>query len=270
MALADKLQRIEFLNKEWQSLQPLKKEDEDRLWRKFRLEWNYNSNHIEGNTLTYGETMLLIINGKTTGDHEFREYEEMTAHDAAISLITEWANDSTRILTETDIRNLNKIILVKPFYKEAITYDGQPTRRLIKIGDYKDHPNSVRLQNGEIHHYTSPQETEQKMREMMEWFIENMSSMPPIIIAAELHYRFVSIHPFDDGNGRIARLLVNYVLMQNDLPPLIIKSADKKNYLTALEKADAGIREAFHEYISDQLIWSLEIAIKAGKSENID
>lgn len=263
------IHRIESLKQELAALQPMTKEAEDALWKKLRLEWNYNSNHIEGNTLTYGETKLLLMFDKTTGDHSKREYDEMEAHDAAVLMVQDWAQDRSRSLTETDIRELNKMILVKPFWKEAITPDGQSTRRKIKIGDYKEHPNSVRLPNGEMFHYTKPENVAIEMRELMDWY-RSSSDLDPVILAAELHYRFIRIHPFDDGNGRVARILVNYVLMLNDLPPVVIKSAEKEKYLTALQKADVGDRDAFHSYMAEQLIWSLELSIKAAKGEDLE
>lgn len=269
MAVSTKLVQINKLREELKASMPFTREQEEKLWKKFRLEWNYNSNHIEGNTLTYGETQLLLINGKTTGDHEVREFEEMKAHDVAIHMIKDWAADKDRELTEADIRNLNKIILVQPYWKEAITPDGQPTRRQIKVGEYKEFPNSVRLKTGELFHYAPPQETPGLMKELMDWF-RNNDIKHPAVLAAELHYRFIRIHPFDDGNGRIARLLVNYVLMQSNYPPIIIKSADKENYLTALQKADAGDINAFYSYIADQLTWSLEISLKAANNEPIE
>lgn len=261
--------QIDALHKELQSL-PMKAEDRQRLDKKFRLEFNYNSNHLEGNTLTYGETELLLIFGDTNGNHTMREYEEMKAHDAAYHLVEEWAKDAEHPLTEQRIKKLNEIILVEPFWKDAITPDGQATQRKIKIGEYKEHPNSVRLQNGEIFHYTSPVDTPIQMGELIDWYRREDGKLHPLELAALLHYRFVCIHPFDDGNGRVSRLLMNFVLLQNNFPPLVIKSNDKSEYLRALHQADAGDLGAFVAYIGKQLLWSLDISIKAAKGESID
>lgn len=272
MALPNLINNIESLQKELIALQPLPVEQQQKLDKKFRLEFNYNSNHIEGNTLTYNETELYLVFDKTTGDHEGREYEEMKASDVALKLVQELATDTERPLTEAFIKNLNQVILVRPYWADAITQDGQPTRRQIVPGDYKKFPNSVKLQNGEMFHYASPQETPALMADLVQWYREELEKkeLHPVSLAALLHYRFVRIHPFDDGNGRISRLLMNYVLYYHNLPPIIVKSSDKKNYLTALNKADSGDLNAFVEYIAGQITWSLELSIKAAKGEEIE
>jgi Fic family protein len=268
----DLLEHIDKLKKQLAQLQPLSAENQQWLDKKFRMEWNFNSNHIEGNTLTYSETELLLIFDQTKGNHELREYEEMKGHDVALKLIYDLATDTERSLSEKFIREINEILLVRPFYKEAITPDGQKTRREIKIGEYKSFPNSVLLQNGEIFHYPSPAETPALMTDLMSWYNETSQNknVPTVEVAAELHYKFVCIHPFDDGNGRIARLLMNYHLLKNNYPPVIIKTADKKNYLFALREADTGNIEAFKNHIAEQLVWSYEVSIKAGKGESIN
>ncbi len=264
--------KIDDLNAALKKLLPIKVEFDAKLNKKFRLEINYNSNHIEGNTLTYAETELFLIFDNTTGNHALREYEEMKAHDLAMVLVKEWAADYERPLTETQIKNLNEIILVKPFWKQAVTYDGQITRRQITIGNYKQYSNSVLLKNGEIFEYASVTDTPILMGELLEWYgsEEQKKELHPVILAAILHYKFVCIHPFDDGNGRISRLLTNYVLLKNNLPQIVIKSADKQNYLFALNQADTGDITAFINYVAKQLVWSLELSIKAAKGENID
>lgn len=268
----DYIERIERLSRDLERLKPISLKDEDRLWKKFRLEWDYNSNHIEGNTLTYKQTELLLMFDHIAGPISVREVEEMRAHDVAIRMVQELALDPERDLTETFIRDLNKAILVESYEKEAVTPSGEPTTKLIEPGNYKKTPNSVRLPSGELFNYVSPEETPIKMGELLEYYREHSAqkSEHPVVLAAMLHYDFVRIHPFDDGNGRVARLIMNFVLLKNSLPPVIIKSADKRAYLNVLRQADAELLNPFVNYIAEQLTWSLELSIRAAKGESIE
>ncbi len=269
MENAEILQKINQLLAELKALQPLAIKHEQRLWKKLRLEWNYNSNHIEGNTLTYGETELLIYKGDTLGQHSIREYDEMKGHDLALHMVVNLAKETERDLNEQFIRELNETLLKEPYWKPAITETGQATQKQVIPGKYKSSPNSVRTSTGELFHYASPEETPAKMNDLLDWYKTNIN-VSAIELAADLHYRFVRIHPFDDGNGRVARLLMNYVLLKHGYPPAVIKSADKANYLRALNRADIGDIAAFRDYIAAQVVWSLELSIKAAKGANIE
>lgn len=268
--LGSLLQHIAQQNQQLQKLLPLSAEQQRAVDKKFRLEFNYNSNHLEGNTLTYGETELLLLFDQTTGDHEMREYEEMKAHDVALKMVQEEALDTERPLTEQFIRSLNKHLLVRDFWKDAQTLDGQSTRKKITPGDYKKTPNSVILPNGEMFHYTEPGKVAAEMAELIQWTNEHMDKEDPVILSSILHYRFVRIHPFDDGNGRVARLLMNYILLRKGYPVVVIKSSEKKQYLAALHKADAGDLPAFSEHIAEQVVWSFNIWLKAAKGESLE
>ncbi len=269
MRYADELKKLDSIKQKIDQLLPLSEEANEKLWKKLRLEWNFNSNHIEGNTLTYFETQLLLLLGNTSGDHKVREYEEMKAHDVAVEVVKNWAGDKDRRITEKEIRELNKIILVSPFWKDAQTPDGSFTKREITPGEYKKYPNHVRLESGEIFKYAEPDEVRPQMKELMDWY-HNTNELHPVEKAGLFHYKFIRIHPFDDGNGRIARLLMNYHLMKVGFAPVIIKSNDKKNYIFALNKADAGDVDSFVEYISNQSLWSMNVYLKAAKNENIE
>ena len=135
--------RIEELFNEWKALQPLNVKDRKRFDKKVQLEWNYHSNHIEGNTLTYNETEVLLIEDREEGIHPPRDYKEMKAHDLAINKVKEFAKDKKRKLKEETIRDLNKIILKEPFWKEAETSSGQKTQKKIIPGQYKKEPDPV-------------------------------------------------------------------------------------------------------------------------------
>ena len=271
MSLEEINGRIQDLYQEWSSLSPLSQENEDRLWKKIRLEWNYNSNRIEGNTLTYSETELLFLYGHTEGSHPFRDYVEMEAHNVGIEKVREFAEDKERCLTEADIRGLNLIILKEPFRKKAKTPGGQLTWKEVVPGRYKTQPNHVETPTGEIFKFALPEEVPAKMEELIKWFNGKIESPPTSIASflAELHYRFIFIHPFDDGNGRIVRLWINYALIRFGYPPLVIKSEDKEGYIAALQKADIGDIEALAIYLGKSLISWLEIGIKAGRGEDI-
>lgn len=108
------------------------------------------------------------------------------------------------------------------------------------------------------------------MKDLLDWYTNNNSIIHPLELASEFHHEFVLIHPFDDGNGRISRLLMNYIFIRNGFPPVVIKSLDKQKYLNALRLADIGKMDAFVDFIADQLIWSLEISLMAAKGESID
>ncbi len=269
--MSEPFEKLDKLKALWEATQPLKPEDHDRLWKKLRLEWNYNSNHIEGNTLTYGETELLLIQGQTVGNHDIREYEEMKAHNVGVEYIRTLAKED-RLISETDIRDLNKIILKEPFWKEALTSDGQQTRVHVIPGEYKKFPNNVRTSTGEIFTFSAPAVTPNEMQSFATWLSIALQSktLHPVELAAQLHHKFILIHPFDDGNGRVARLLVNYVLMRAGFLPLIVKAADKSNYISALRQADVGQIDALTSYLAEQLKWVMELGLKAANGEGVE
>ncbi|MDQ3751039.1 MAG: Fic family protein, partial [Acidobacteriota bacterium] len=242
-----------------------------RIMQKFRLDWNYHSNNLEGNSLTYGETKALILFGITAQGKPLKDHFEITGHNEAINWILEIVKDETP-LTEKFIRELHSLLLKESSYKEAQTPNRKPTRRKIEVGKYKTQPNHVVTITGETFYFATPEETPAKMQELIEWFRKEKEKpdVNPIILAALFHYRFISIHPFDDGNGRVARILMNFILMQFGYPPVIIKTEDKENYLAVLRLADADQFEPFIEYIAQNLINSLEIMIRGAKGESVE
>ena len=269
--LFERLVDLEAAIAEWhERREGMKSADDERLWRKLRLEWNYNSNHIEGNTLTYHETELLLIYGRTAGGHPMRDYEEMKAHDVAIDYTRSLAGEE-QVIGESDIRQLNKIILKEPFLKYAETPDGQPTQKRIVPGQYKTQPNHVRTATGELHRFAEPEETPPLMGEWTRDFRRDLerSAYPLPLFLAESHWNFIHIHPFDDGNGRTARLLANYALLRNNLPPIVIKSEDRDRYISGLQNADVGRILPLAEFMLENVQWSLQLGIRAAKGESI-
>lgn len=276
------MDRTAKLFQEWKSLQPLKPEDQKRLDDKLNLEFNYNSNHIEGNTLTYGQTELLLMFGDISGDAKMRDLEEMKAHNVGLQWVKSLAKEQDYVFTERDIKYLNQIILAEDYYK---INSKTGTQYKIHVGQYKTRPNSVITATGERFDYANPEETSAMMYDLVSWFNREVESgeLNPIELAALFHYRYIRIHPFEDGNGRIARLLVNYILLRFGYPMIIIKSDKKEEYLQVLHKCDVAVGltpsdgatailediQPFVEYLNKEVAWSLELAIKAAQGKSI-
>lgn len=231
--------RIEDVYSKWQQLLPLNPQDQKRLNRKFELDFNYNSNHIEGNTLTYGQTEVLLMLGEVVGSAKMKDLEDMKAHALCLQLMKqEAATDNP--LTETFIRQLHHTMLREDYTVYKQLPGGDTTSYVVHAGTYKTRPNSVITRTGERFEYASPQETPGLMYDLVSWYNEEAEKkeLTPIQLAALFHYRYIRIHPFEDGNGRIARLMVNFILYRNKLPMLVVLSKKKNAYLTALGKVD--------------------------------
>ena len=237
------MNKIETLYKEWLSIQPAKEEMQQRLDRKFMLEFNYNSNHIEGNTLTYGQTELLLLFGRVVGEAKMKDLEEMKAHNVCLRMTIAEAGEKARPLTESFIRILHQTMLREDYTVYRQLPGGVNTSYVVHAGCYKTRPNSVITPTGERFEYASPEETPALMTDLIQWYnqAEADGKLTPVELAAMFHYRYIRIHPFEDGNGRIARLLMNYILLRHGYPMIVIRSKNKKAYLEALGKADKNI-----------------------------
>lgn len=280
------MKKIHELYNEWKSLQPISEEIQNRINQKFMLEFNYNSNHIEGNTLTYGQTELLLMFGKVDSDAKMQDLEEMKAHNVGLKMMQEEANDSERTLSEYFIKTLHKTLIREDYTVRKEQKDGSIVSYTVHAGQYKTRPNSVRTVTGELFEYASPEETPALMNDLVEWYNETSSkgTLSAIELASLFHYRYIRIHPFEDGNGRIARLLVNYILLQKGYPMIIIRSDEKENYLSALNRCDTVVGlipsdgakaeidqiQPFVECMEKCMERALIMRIKAAKGENID
>ena len=227
----------------WNAIQPLSDRDRERLSRKFTVDFNFNSNHIEGNTLTYGQTELLLLFGKVVGEAEMKDLEEMKASNVGLKMMREQAGIKDMPLTQNFIRQLHKTLLREDYTVYRELPGGQQSSYVIHAGRYKTRPNSVITRYGDRFEYASPEETTALMADLVDWYNEEekKGKLSPVELAALFHYRYIRIHPFEDGNGRIARLIVNYILARHDYPMIVVRSRGKKDYLEALHQADLEV-----------------------------
>jgi Fic family protein len=253
------------------TLRPIEPSVLERVMKKFQLDWNYHSNNLEGNSLSFGETKALLLHNITAQGKPLKDHIEITGHNEAIELMLDVVKGN-RPLTEHFIREIHTLLLKQPYSVNALTPDGLPSRKTVLPGVYKSTPNHVRTASGELFRFAEPEETPAKMHDLVTWYRNKSDSggVHPVLLAAEFHYRFVRIHPFDDGNGRTARILMNFILMQHDYPPVIIRTEDKQAYFSALQQADGGALEPFIEYVAQNLVRSLDIMLRAIQGESID
>ncbi len=261
------LREINRLANEIEGIDPSDEKQIENFHKKIRLEWNYHSNKLEGNKLTYGETRDLLYFDKTSGKSH-QDHREIKGHDEAITYVEDLTKHKEQ-LSEKIIRELNLKVLKESYTKEAITPEGKPTPKKIIPGEYKSTPNHVKTKTGDIFKFAEPNEVPQKMEALIKWY-RSATDLHPLIKAVELHYRFVNIHPFDDGNGRVARLLMNFSLAKDGFPSAVIKSEQKEEYHSALRQADVGDFEPLFTFIGNCLIDTLELYRSALKGEEIN
>jgi len=184
------------------------------------IEWTYNSNSIEGNTLTLQETKMVIEEGFTIKGKSLREHFEAVNHQEAIELVENLISDNY-ILKKTDILNIHELVLQKIEKDFAGRFRTSGVR--ISGANFVP-PNALKI--------------DEFITELTEW--TNNSEMNIVLKSAIFHHRFVWIHPFFDGNGRTARLLFNLLFMKEGFPPAIILKNDRKKYYDALNFANNG------------------------------
>lgn len=256
--------------KELDSFRPFPQDVENKVFQKLRLDWNYNSNAIEGNSFTRGETVTLIMEGVTAKGKPLKDALDIKGHNHAIDFVMSLIKEE-RSLSESDIRSLHKLVLGEDFFNAAETEDGKPTRKIIRAGQYKTQPNHVKTTTGEIHYYATPEETPAKMQELMAWYTEaaQTKGIHPVVLASLFHHKFVEIHPFDDGNGRMTRLLTNFILLKYGYPVSVVKTENRSAYYAALSQADNGQVIPIIKFISETVRDTFEIMLKGIHGEDI-
>tara|TARA_B100001167_G_scaffold85440_1_gene51476 strand:+ start:340 stop:1320 length:981 start_codon:yes stop_codon:yes gene_type:complete len=218
----------------------------------FLIELTYTSNALEGNTLTRKETAAVVEKGITIGGKSLIEHLEATNHAKALQDIMKLVNSKTTDLTENEILTVHNTILRGIDDENA--------------GHYRSIP--VRISGSQVI-LPNPARVPDHMQNFAKW-LASTQDMHPVELAAEAHYRLVTIHPFTDGNGRTARLLMNLILMQHGYPPALIRKRDRLKYISSLEKAQlGGSIDDYYKVIYDAANRSLDIYLNVvtGKEE---
>ena len=231
---------------------PLPPELVENLSDWFRVELTYTSNAIEGNTLTRRETALVVEKGLTVGGKTLVEHLEATNHTSAIDWVIAQIGRKPKDITARDILDIHGFIL-----KGIDEYNASRYRNV-----------AVRI-SGSAVVMPNPVKVPDLMTEFVEW-LKASERAHPVALATEAHYRLVSIHPFVDGNGRTARLLMNLILLMSGYPAAIIRKQDRLRYIASLEKAQlGGSFEDFQKIIFKAVDRSLDIYLNAIKGDTV-
>jgi Fic family protein len=223
-----------------QSLRPLPREVVEELDHRYDVALTHHSTAIAGNTLTQIETQIVLEKGITIGGKSLGEHLEVIGHRDALDFVRELAKESTPI-TESEIREIHGLVM-----------RGQ------------DQPDQGRFRTLDVRAagigfiYPSHLKVPELMTDFVEW-LERKQSADPVELASEAHLRFVTIHPFRDGNGRLGRLLLNLILIRNGYPIAIIRNEDRLRYINALEAAQ---KNGSREWLDELIFSCVEISLR--------
>jgi len=231
------LNKIKIKKQKLDSLRPLPKDAVKRIIEDIRLRHTYHSDAIEGNTLTLQETKLVLEEGVTIGGKPLKDHIEARNDAEAFDLMIELVNSKKKISQEI-IQQIHEFVM-----KGILKNPGQYRTENVRITGAKINPPSYL-----------------KIVKLMDEYIQNIEKLKLQTIkkAAFIHHEFVRIHPFIDGNGRVARLLTNFYLMKNGYPPIVIQKEDRKKYYKTLNKADQGDLSDFATFIARSVNESLQ------------
>lgn len=234
--MLDLLSQIDALQERISNSRPFDREELDELKQYYKVGLTFSSNAIEGNSLTESETKVIIEDGLTIGGRPMKDHLEAVGHSQAFDYM--WKLSKNKEITERNIKSLHKLFFQAIDEKQA----GKYRRRnvIISGSEYNDK-------------IPAPSELSKSMKDFVTDMMIKRQELHPIVFAALIHKEFVFIHPFADGNGRVARLLMNLALIQVGYPITIIPPILRPDYIRTLEKAHVDDSE-FIGFIAEQVL----------------
>jgi len=239
----EKLEKADELKKLWAKNRPLNQTQLLKMKEYFAIKYTFDSNRIEGNTLTLQETQLVVNEGVTIGGKSMREHLEAINHSEAVDFVADLLVGKEDI-TKRNLLEIHRLVL------KSIDNENS--------GKYRNVP--VRI-SGSEHVPPQPFLVDKMMEDFFIHYERQKKILHPILLAAEMHERLVTIHPFVDGNGRTSRLLMNFILLKNGYTLTILKGdpSSKASYFKSLESVQVqNDPNQFYDLIAERVIASLE------------
>lgn len=268
MTYLTKLQEIDRLQQQIEAAGQLSEDVRKKINYKFRLDWNYHSNSMEGNTLTLDETRSVMINNLTIEGKPLRDVIEMRGHDNVVKEMLAIGKGEAR-LSEKRLKEIHK----------AIVHEDDPEKQGT-VGQWKTKPNYLYNYKKERFDFVAPELVADRMHSLLNTtnaaidaiFTKKKNAQHPVTLAFWFHLEYVSIHPFHDGNGRTARLLSNLILIACGYPPLIIDTKEKDTYNRYLADIQSygGEPDLLYSFLADKLLRSQQLVLDALAGKAID
>lgn len=268
MSYTDKLQQIEQLKQAVEKHGKLSTDVLNKINYKFRLEWNYTSNNMEGNSLTKQETRSVMVGNITVEGKPIKDVLEMKWHDEVISDIIKMGKGELNI-SEARIKQIHK----------GIMHEEDPEKKK-QIGVWKKDPNYLFNYKNERFDFVAPADVPEKMHQLINWLNAEKEkihksakdALHPVELAFRFHLDYITIHPFYDGNGRTVRILTNLILISYGYPPIYVKENEKGPYYQYLADIQGygGSPDFFYDFMSALLIRSMQIVVDAIEGREIE
>ena len=217
-----------------------------KLNEQFALEMTYNSNAIEGNSLTLKETAWVIQDGLTIRGKPMKDHLEAIDHFAALSYLYD--------LVEHNPHQAISEVLIRTIHQLMVRETEQQTAGMYRTGNV--------MITGSNHTPPDVSSLPSDMQDLIDWIRSNQKKLHPVELAAMVHHKLVSIHPFFDGNGRTGRVVMNLLLLQQGYPLVIVLKNDRKKYYEALSKADTGEYRSIVRFTAQAVERSLNVYLK--------
>jgi Fic family protein len=275
MSYLDKRNEIDALQQKIDSYGELSADVKKKINYKFRLDWNYYSNSMEGNTLTMEETRSVMVGNLTVGGKPIKDVLEMKGHDEVIAEILKIGKGEAR-LSEARIREIHKGIMHE---------ENEVNRK--KIGSWKTVPNHVINYKGEKFDFVLPADVPERMHELLNKTNAAIDAIQqkkkpassadrdaphPVDVALQFHLDYVLIHPFYDGNGRTARILTNLLLISFGYPPFWVRTNERNiyNQYIADIQGYGGKADLFFDFVAGLILRSQQLVLDAIEGKDIE
>lgn len=236
------------LNEKWSrldQLRPLNEGQLHKLRQQLQIEMTYNSTAIEGNSLTLRETYLVLREGITIKNKPFKDHLEAKDHVEALDYLDEVINGEAITLSQNLIRQLHQLVM----RETDKTWAGKYRTGAVVI-------------TGAAHTPPDAQAIPHAMDTFLKWYGASESTHHPVELAALAHHQLAHIHPFFDGNGRTARLLMNLILLRQKYPFAIILKNDRQRYYRVLQQADRNQPRALVRFVAQAVERSLNLYLR--------